>query len=324
MLKRIDLARVDLNLLVLFDVVLGEGHVGRAAERLRLTPSAVSHGLGRLRRLLNDPLFLKTPKGVVPTDRALELALPVAEILARAKDLISNSEPFDPAISARRFTIGAPDGASAVLLPPLLAQLRRSAPRINVGVRQLLPVPDEVTAARAWRNAFAELEARAIDIAVVPSDHVPPRFHARVLYEEDFVIALRAGHPFAEAPSLDRYCELHHLVVSVSGDPYGFVDDLLAKRGRSRRIAVTVPNFMLALALVAETDLVSALPRRFVALHAAKFGVAGVEAPIPLTTFRLRAVAPKAAMKDAGLAWLFAALLREAGETSRLRGAARR
>src|SRR5215470_3045336 len=100
MMNPVDLGRADLNLLTLFEVVLAERHVGRAAIRLSLTPSAVSHGLGRLRRLLNDPLFLRTPKGVVPTVRALELASPVAEILARAKDLISNSEPFDPAISA--------------------------------------------------------------------------------------------------------------------------------------------------------------------------------------------------------------------------------
>src|SRR6188474_3264817 len=99
MLNKIDLSRADLNLLALFEVVLEERHVGRAAERLRLTPSAVSHGLGRLRRMLNDPLFLRTPKGVVPTARATELAAPVAEVLARARSIISTAEPFDPAAS---------------------------------------------------------------------------------------------------------------------------------------------------------------------------------------------------------------------------------
>jgi len=118
MLNEIDLSRADLNLLVLFEAVLEEGHVGRTADRLNLSPSAVSHGLGRLRRLLNDPLFLRTPKGVVPTARAIDLAEPIADILARVRSVVSTSEPFDPATSTRRFTIGAPDGVSAVILPP--------------------------------------------------------------------------------------------------------------------------------------------------------------------------------------------------------------
>src|SRR3990172_9748996 len=102
MLKAAHLSRIDLTLLVLFHVVYEERHVARAAERLTLTPSAVSHGLGRLRRLLNDPLFLRTPKGVVPSARAAELAEPVAEIIARAGAVIASAEPFDAARSRRR------------------------------------------------------------------------------------------------------------------------------------------------------------------------------------------------------------------------------
>src|SRR5262245_59264934 len=125
MLNGIDLTRADLNLLVLFESVLEERHVGRAAERLSLTPSAVSHGLARLGRLPTDPLFLRTPKGVVPTDRAMELSEPIADVLARARKVIASAAPFDPAQSSRRFTIGAPDGASAVFLPLLLAETQR-------------------------------------------------------------------------------------------------------------------------------------------------------------------------------------------------------
>ncbi len=304
MLNQIDLSRADLNLLVLFETVLEERHVGRAAARLRLSASAVSHGLGRLRRLLNDPLFLKTPKGVVPTARAEELAAPVADVLARVRSVIATAEPFDPATSARRFTIGAPDGVSAVFLAPLLAELRERAPGIDVSVRQLLPVPGESSPERAWRSAFTELEARAMDVAIIPSDRIPPRFHQRLLYEEDFIVAMRAGHPFAAEPTLEGYCEMQHLVVSHGGDPHGFVDEALAKQGRSRRIALTVPNFMFALAVIAETDLISALPRRFTATHAARFGVVALNAPLPLGNFRLNAIAPAAAMMDAGVAWL--------------------
>lgn len=308
MLNETDLSRVDLNLLVLFEAVLQECHVGRAADRMNLTPSAVSHGLGRLRRLLNDPLFLRTPAGVVPTARATELAAPIGEILARVRSVVSTAEPFDPARSTRRFTIGAPDGVSAVLLPPLLAQLRESAPGIDISVRQLLPVPGEMSPERAWRSAFIELEARAMDIAIIPSDEIPARFHQQTLYEEDFIIAVHEGHPFAETPSLDRYCEMQHLVVSLTGDAHGFVDQALAEHGRARRIALTVPNFMFALAVIGETDLISALPRRFAAMHAPRFGVVSVEAPLPLRRFRLNAVAPKVALLDMGLTWLFEVL----------------
>ena len=300
MLNPIDLSRVDLNLLVLFAVVLRERHVGRAAERLNLTPSAVSHGVGRLRRLLNDPLFLRTPKGVIPTARAAALADPIADILARAGAVVATAVPFDPATSTRRFTIGAPDGVSAVILRPLLGGLGAVAPGIDIGVRQILPAP-----ARVWRTAIADLEAGAMDIALIPSDDVAPRFERRCLYQEDFVIAMRAGHRFARDPTLERYCAMRHLVVSHSGDPQGFVDEALATQGRVRRIGLTVPNFMLALAIVAETDLLTALPRRFAAMHAARFGLRVRDAPLPLPGFRVNAIAPKAAMREAGLAWLF-------------------
>ncbi|MBX5015178.1 LysR family transcriptional regulator [Rhizobium lentis] len=308
MLNLVDLSRTDLNLLVLFEAVLEERHVGRAAERLNLTSSAVSHGLGRLRRLLNDPLFLRTPKGVVPTARALELAAPIADVLAGVRNILSAAEPFDPATSTRRFTIGAPDGISAVLLAPLLAELAHVAPGIDIGIRQLLPAPNESAPERAWRGAFADLDDRLTDIAVIPTGHIPERFHVSGLYDEDFVVAMRAGHTFAAAPTLARYCELEHLVVSLGGDPHGFVDEPLARLGRARRVALTVPNFMFALAILAATDLICALPRRFAAMHAARFGVEIVDAPLELTRFRINAILPKVALMDAGVAWLLAIL----------------
>src|SRR5262245_18075066 len=199
MLNTIDLSRVDLNLLALFEVVLREGHVGRAAERLNLTPSAVSHGLGRLRRLLNDPLFLRTPKGVVPTARAAELAGPIAEVLARVRNVVATAEPFDAARSTRRFTIGAPDGVSAVIVPPLLAAARVAAPDVDIGVWHLLPP----TAGRGFETVFADLDSAGMDIAIAPIDDVLARFLHRVLHDEDFVIAARRGHRFAGSATLD-------------------------------------------------------------------------------------------------------------------------
>lgn len=307
MLNEIHLSRVDLNLLVLFEAVLEEGHVGRAAARLHLSPSAVSHGLGRLRQLLNDPLFLRTPKGVVPTARTLELSEPIAEILSKVRTVVSSAEPFDPSRSTRRFTIGAPDGISGVFLLPLLASLREAGPGIDISLRHVIATP-----ARVWTSTLAELEARAMDIVAVPSDDISPRFVERVLYEDDFVIGMRAGHPYADKPSLASFCAQQHLVVSLTDDPHGFMDHMLAEQGLARRIALTVPNFMFALAVISETDLVCALPRRFAAMHGPRFGITTIDAPVPMPRFAIRAVAPRVALMDAGLAWLFDALGRSA------------
>src|SRR4051794_39098567 len=302
MLNQTNLSRIDLNLLVVFSFVLEERHVARAAGRLNLTPSAVSHALVRLRQLLNDPLFLRTAKGVVPTARALELGRPVAEILARVGSVVASAVPFDAATSARRFVIGAPDAVIASLTVPLLRSIGRHAPRVDIGLLHLMP--SQRDAGHPWQESLDKLEKREIDVAVLPLRTVPPRFEARRLYDEDFVVAMRNGHRFARAPTMAAFCDAHHLLVTLSGDPRGFVDDVLAKQGRTRRIALTVPTFMMALAHLANSELVAALPRRLVAIHAARFGLTSVELPFKRKPDPIVAVAPKAAMTDRGIAFV--------------------
>src|SRR6185369_1705734 len=119
----------------------------------------------------------------------------------------------------------APDGSAAVVLPPLLADLKKVAPHIDLSAQQLLPPRGILLPERAWNPALILLETRAIDIAIAPLDETPARFVAKTLYEEDFVIAMRAGHPFADDPTLERYCRMQHVVVSLTGDPHGFVDE---------------------------------------------------------------------------------------------------
>lgn len=304
MLNEIDLSRADLNLLVLFEAVMRERNVGRAAARLNLTASAVSHGLGRLRRLLNDPLFLRTPKGVVPTERAEELAELIAEILARVRGVVAAAEPFDPATSSRRFTIGAPDAIAVVLAREVLDRIEHAAPGVGIGLRHLL-VGRSRLFDRAWEGLLQTLEAREIDLAILPLDEVPARFAARVLYREDFVAVFRKGHPFAADPSLDHYCALRHLLVSETGHFFGFVDETLEKLRRARHIAVTVPNFMMGLTILAESDLVGALPRRLAVTYGARFGLQTAELPLPVTLNDICLVVPKSALMDAGIAWLY-------------------
>ncbi|HYD86304.1 MAG TPA: LysR family transcriptional regulator [Vitreimonas sp.] len=310
MMNETDLTRADLNLLVLFETVMRERHVGRTAQRLNLSPSAVSHGLSRLRALLADPLFIKTPRGVTPTDRALALEAPVAEILARVRAVVATSAPFDPRTSARAFTIGAPDGTAAVFLPPLVKALRREAPHVDIRIRQLMPRPGETSIEAAWRDAFTDLDARAMDLAVMPVATAPLRFAMRTLFEEGFVIAARSGHPWLAKPTLSAFVVAEHLVVSHTGDANGFVDIALAERGLARRVALTAPNFMLALALLADSDLLAAVPRSLFELHGRRFKLGCAKAPLALPRFALNAFAPKPALEDAGLSWLVALLAR--------------
>lgn len=310
MLNETNLSRVDLNLLVLFEAVLAERHVARTAARLNLSPSAVSHGLARLRRLFGDPLFLKHPKGVVPTERALALGPPVADILARTRDVVGGVQPFDPKTAKRRFKIAAPDAAAAVVLPPLLARLRKAAPHIDIAIQDLPRF--------AWDKILASLDAREIDLALLPTAP-PARFAARTLYKEDFVVAARIGHPYLRKPTMAYYCAADHLVVSPTGDPHGLVDDVLAKKGLARRVALTVPNFMLALAIIADSDILAAMPRSFVARHAARFRVAASEWPETLGADAIRAIVPKVALKDEGIAWLFGAISAVVEPSSRTR-----
>lgn len=292
------LANVDLNLLVLFRAVLAEKNVGRAAELLNLSPSAVSHGLGRLRRLLEDPLFLRTPKGVVPTARASELAPAINDILTRVEAVVAACTPFEPRTSTRRFVLGMADATAVVHLPALLAHVRKRAPLIDLSLRNILPF-----------EALPELEARAVDLVIASVDDVPARFTTASLYEEGFVIAARRGHPFLRTPSLERYCQAEHIVVSVSGDPHGFIDEALQRRGRSRRVALTVPSFMLALAALEQTELIVAVPLSLAKAEARRFGAHWVPAPLPIRSYSLQAVATRAALQDPAVAWLYEALV---------------
>lgn len=306
MMNAAQLARTDINLLVLFDVVFKERHLGRAAQRIGLTTSAVSHGLNRLRRILNDPLFLRTPRGVVPTERASELADSISDILARVGSVMSSAQPFEAAQSSRRFTIGAPDALSAIFLPSLLERVRVKAPHVDLSIREAFPVATAFTVERAWESIRQQLEARTMDVAVIPAARATPRFERKRLYDTRFVIAARRGHPFLRKPTLDHFCTCEHVVVSQIGDPRGFIDVLLEKQKRTRRVVLTVPTFLLALAMVAGSNLVAAVPRNLLDVHGNRLGLAFTKLPMVVGDLDpAYVVASRAALLDAGVAWLF-------------------
>lgn len=314
MLNKINLSRIDLNLLVVFSVVLDERHVGHAAARLNLTPSAVSHAIGRLRDMLNDPLFLRTSKGVVPTARAMELGPPIADILSLVGRVIAKSGPFDPATYRRRFVVGGPDAIMTSLAQPVLNAINASAPGVDISLLHLMPTARGISVQQPWLESLEKLETGEMDVAVLPVGSVPPRFESRYLYDEDFVVAMRKGHPFSRSPTPTQYLKASHLLVSEGGDPRGFVDDQLAKRGQKRRIALTVPNFMMALAHLPNSDLIAALPRRLVAHEAGRFGLVWKELPFKRKPDPIRIVTTKAAMRDDGISWFMQMLERTLAE----------
>lgn len=293
MLNEIDLSRVDLNLLTLFEVVMEERHVGRSAARLNLSPSAISHALGRLRRLFNEPLFVRHPKGLNPTQRAMELTAPIAEILGQARRLVGEAAPFDPQRSTRRFIIGTVDAIATDLLPTLLSLLQRDRSSVSVAVRQIFP-----------QETVDALDAGGIDLAVMPPMGWPARFALRHLYDESFVIAARSGHPLVARLTLEDYAAAAHLLVSSEGASRGFVDDVLEARGLRRTIRLSVPNFLLGLAILGETDLVAAMPRRLVKRYGQSFGVVAIDPPIALRADPIELLCPSAALNDPAMTWI--------------------
>jgi DNA-binding transcriptional LysR family regulator len=235
---------------------------------------------------------------------------------------VSTVGPFDPKTAQRCFTIGAPDALAAIFLGPLIACLGREAPHIDVRLLQLIPQHHGRPANQVWQSILTELDAQRLDIAVLPIGPPPGRFAGRLLFEEDFVMAMRRGHPLARKPTLTAYLAAQHLLVSAIGDALGVVDAKLAEQGRSRRVALTVPNFMMALVQLAESDLVATLPRHLVERHAARFNLVTRPVPLPWKPDPIRVVASQAAMADAGVAWLFETMARCIGSRGRGRSAA--
>ena len=304
MLNRAHLARVDLNLLLVFDLLFEERNATRTANRLHLSPSAISHALRRLRALLNDPLFLPTARGMVPTQRAESLAPAVREVLDRASGIVASAEEFDPRTATRSVRIGAPDGAISFIVPKLVREIGEQAPGVDISLLQLLPARTSMSPDHAWQDALNDLDGGRLDVALLPHRPSQARFHATELYAEDFVVVAREGHGFARRATPEAFAAAAQVLVSATGDRSGFVDSLLAERGLSRRIALTVPSFHMAIAAIEASDLIGAIPRRFANEAAVSHAIEVVEPPFPLPSSALHAIVPKAALLDPGLVWL--------------------
>lgn len=258
---------LDLNLLRVFDEVMAERNLTRAARNLAITQPAASNALRRLRDALGDKLVTRAGYGVVPTPFALSIWPVVREALASLRSAIAPAD-FDPATTRETFVLAMADATAAILVPRLLGTLEAEAPRASMRVRPLvtrdprvLLEGDEVTMAVGYFPAVIA----AITLGEMQED-TPDTFGHAPVYSGQYVCVMRQDHPLAASPiSLDAYCNARHLLVSFSGRPFGFVDEALAVIKRSRRIVLTVSQFFTASQVVAHSDLLTILPRDFIA-----------------------------------------------------------
>lgn len=271
---------LDLNLLKVFDAVMAERSLTRAASRLAMTQPAVSHALKRLREATGEELFVRQAFGMKPTLRAESLWPEVRNALDRLRAALDPGV-YEPTREEFTFRIAMADATAALILPPLVAALESAGALANIHVlplttrdpRALLEQGEADLALGYFPGAVAALKSQG-EMALM-------RQHR--LYESDYVCIMRRGHPLASSTlDLDTYCAARHLLVSFSGRPHGFVDEALASMGRSRRIVLTVNQFFTAGRVVAQSDLLTVLPVSFIEATGYKQQLAERPLPMPL------------------------------------------
>jgi DNA-binding transcriptional LysR family regulator len=271
-IDHINLSRVDLNLLVALDALLTERSVTRAASRVGLRQSAMSHNLARLRTLFGDELLTRGPEGMRPTPRALALIDPVRIALAQIADLVSRDTTFDARTAERLFRIGLTDSAEALIGPALLTYLCEAAP----GVRLRLSSTD---------GLFGELDADQVDLGIAfgPLPEGQSHHKRRLLGTDAFLCMFNAERVGVSPPiSLEDYVRLPHVLTSLRKGERGIVDDALAKLGLRRTVALTTPRFMAVPFLVAGAPVVTTMHGRLARFFADALGLSLSPAPVEL------------------------------------------
>ncbi|HSU39776.1 MAG TPA: LysR family transcriptional regulator [Polyangiaceae bacterium] len=268
-ITNVNLAAFDLNLLLVLHTVLAEGSVARAARRLAVTSSAVSNALARLRVALDDPLTVRSGRGIVPTPRAAALAPVLARTLAALGEAVSGTD-LDPAHTEREFTLAIADVGQVVQLPGIVARLATAMPRARLRVVSIDTL-----------HAAGGLASTAVDVSIGAGER-GPGVRATALYEERIVLVARREHPLARARVTKRVLEaLRHVEVHVSpGKGNRALAASYAAAGLTRDLAVSVPTFTAAAAIVSTTDLVAWLPASLVEVLAPRLGLRVVATPL--------------------------------------------
>ncbi len=275
-MPRDTLSNLNLNLLIALDALLRDRSVTQAARRTHVTPSAMSHSLADLRRIFDDPLLVRSGRGMVPSPRAEALRGPLERWLGDARRLLSDRGGFDPKTAQRHFVIAAPDFLAAVVMPPLLEHAAREAPRITFEV-----VPS-ARRGNAWMLESGEVDL-ALGAVVADASHIR-RAH---LATEGFACAARKGHKrLRRGLTLDAYTELSHLVITLGDDDRPtWIDEALERLGRTRKVALKVRYFTAAPLILAHSDLIMTGPRRLIEYFARLLPLARYAPPLKLPTY---------------------------------------
>ena len=257
-----NLNKVDLNLFVVFDAIYTEANLTRAGQIIGITQPAVSNALARLRESFNDPLFVRTAQGMVPTPMAQNIISPVRSALALLRVSVQESRTFNPLQANKTFRISMTDLTEAVVLPPLFQRLRKKAP--SVVVESFLSHRRETT---------SDLAAGRLDFAIDAPLNTDPQVRHVKLMEDRYVCAMRPAHPLAGQPSvsLDEYLGLTHIHISTRRNGLGQVDLALGKMGLQRKITLRSQHYLMASNVLQHTDMVMTVPERFARRHALHF-----------------------------------------------------
>ncbi len=302
-----NLAAMDLNLLVALDALLRDASVSRAALRIGLSQPATSHALQRLRDVLGDPLLVRVGARMELTPRAQALRGPLAQALEQVRGLLV-AEGFDAVSSERRFRLMMPDLAVELLVPPLMAKISALAPNVQIDI-----VP--------WRGPaiFHAEFARTIDM-VISIGNAFKGFHRQLLYTDRDALAVRHGHP--AGTKLKRRAEFlnaKHIAVVIRGQNADLIDNWLLQQGIERRIALTVPGYLEALHVSARSDLVAFVPRRLIAALAKPLGLTTIAPPLDPGIDEQYMFTPTRAQFDPGSIWLRKVMLEIGNEMKALK-----
>jgi DNA-binding transcriptional LysR family regulator len=288
-----DLALPSLKLLRLFELLYSTGSVTRSAEHLGQSQPTVSIWLSQLRKLLNDPLFVRTPAGMQPTPRADALMPIVRAALACIRQLTEDAPAFVPARSTRRFRICMTDASHVTLLPQLLAHVRGVAP----GVR--------LEAARIDPNTAGAMEAGDADLAIGLVPGLESGFYQQTLFTQDWVCLVNRRHPRLAGGRLTiRRYEAEPHVGIVSGTGYRLLEATLRKRSIQRNVQLELPGFLGLPAILSTTDLVATLPRHIGETLARTGDLLVLKCPLPIPTFQVKQHWHARFHHDAGNRWL--------------------
>ena len=260
------LRNFDMNLFIVLHALMEERSVTRTGERLGKTQSAISNALKRLREQFDDPLFVRTPGGLIPTPRAEELGRAAEEIMLTTQRSLSRAADLDPATSTAQFAIGAPDRLSLPVFLPFLGALARLAPGISIDLR---------TSDRD--HAIRLIESQEIDLALGWFDQLPPRIMSSPAFSVELVCLCRPDHPIKDRRKpfdIDALLSFPHLVVSSGGDRKAAFDTMLARIGRERIARISLGNFTLVPSLLRQSDLIGVFTRRTASYFADHFALA--------------------------------------------------